>query len=196
MSDIHGLEELVSAVRILETERCRLRPPSDEDRENVWTAAHHPSDITKGMLWDPPEKKEVIDEWTKNSLKSWEQGDNLQWTITDKETEEFLGRIVIRKQENKDNVWYIGFWAHPDKQGKGYTTEAAKAVVDAAFQILGVQSIISSHATWNKGSGNVLLKVGMKYTGHNPAGFKKHGEDVPEEEYELTRTDWQKTKMQ
>jgi hypothetical protein len=52
------LKERAQEVRILETERLRLRPPQREDRDAVWSAAHHPSELTKGMLWDPPETME------------------------------------------------------------------------------------------------------------------------------------------
>lgn len=188
------LEEMANEIQVVETERLRLRLPTIEDRESVWTAAHHESDLTKGMLWDPPETLEQVDEWTQNSLLGWERGDSLTWTIEGKESQEFLGRLVIRKQENKDNVWYLGFWIHPHHQGKGYVTEAAQAAVDAAFEHMNMNTIISSHADWNTGSGKVLVKIGMRHMGHNPAGFKKHGKDIPEEEYELTYDEWMKQK--
>lgn len=105
-----------------------------------------------------------------------------------------MGRIVIRKQKDAHDVWYIGFWMHPDQQGKGYVTEAAQAAVDAAFGRIRMNAIVSSHADWNVGSGKVLQKIGMRRTGYNPAGFTKHGKDVPEEEYELTYDEWSKRK--
>ncbi|MDB4979051.1 MAG: hypothetical protein JWM56_1237 [Candidatus Peribacteria bacterium] len=183
-------DEMAQEIRILETERCFLRPPSVDDHDEVWTAAHHEANITKGMLWDPPKTKEEMNDWTERSVSGWKQGNNLSWTIENKNTKEFLGRIVIRQQENMKNTWYMGYWIHPEQEGKGYTTEAAKAVRDAGFKIMKIDTLISSHADWNIGSGRVLAKIGMRHTGHNPKGFIKHGKNVPEEEYKMTYDEW------
>lgn len=183
-------ETIVSGMQMIETDRLRLRLPQPKDREGVWSAAHHEADITKGMMWDPPETMDEIDQWTLNALDGWKRGDSLTWTIEQKATQEFIGRIVMRKQQEKGNVWYIGFWIHPHHQRKGYVTEAVAAVIDAGFTRIHMNAIVSSHADWNTGSAKALLKIGMRHTGHNPAGFQKHGKDVPEEEYELTYDEW------
>ncbi len=186
------LEEMAGEIQVIETKRLRLRLPKMEDRDGVWSAAHHASDMTKGLSWDPPTSMEELDKFTKESLEGWKRGDSLVWTIEDKETHAFFGRVVIRKQEKKDDVWYIGYWIHPDHQGNGYITEAAQAAVDAAFDHIHMNAIISSHATWNTISGRVLSKIGMRHTGGNPMGFMKKGEYVSEEEYELTYDEWKK----
>ncbi len=49
--------------------------------------------------------------------------------------------------------------------GKGYATEAAKAVIDHAFQAVGLHRICASHHVDNVASGNVLQKIGMTYEG-------------------------------
>lgn len=180
------------ALRTLETERLRLRMPVFEDRDGVWSAAHHPADITKGMQWDPPTTKEEPDEFTRIALEGWEKGDHFVWSIDDKDTGAFLGRVAILKRKDKGFRWYIGYWLHPDHHGKGLMTEACAAAIDAVFTHLPVDSIISSHASWNEASGKVLRKIGMRHVGHDPEGFHKHGKNYPEEQYELTREEWEK----
>ncbi len=186
------LKDVAQHMRLIETERLRLREPRLEDRDGVWSAAHHPANITKGMQWDPPTTKEEPDVFTKKALDGWEDGDHLVWTIEDKSTKEFLGRFALLKREDKNDRWYIGYWLHPNHHGKGYLTEAAQAAVDAAFEHMRIDSIISSHASWNVASGRVMQKIGMRHVGHDPKGFHKHGEDHPEEQYELTREEWER----
>lgn len=186
--------ETVHDMEILETNRLRLRKPDFGDREAVWSAAHHEANITKGMLWDPPQTMEELDGFTRDSLDGWTRGDSLVWTIEEKDTHEFLGRIALRKKEEK-RAWYVGFWIHPHHHGRGFVTEAARAVIAAAFERLHAPAIVSSHAEWNVASGKVMAKLGMRRVGHNPVGFVKHGKSVPEEEYELTYDEWMRTKL-
>lgn len=52
--------------------------------------------------------------------------------------------------------------------------------------------LTTEHASWNEGSGKVLLNVGFIHIGHLPCGFIKHGKEIPEEEYALKREEWNK----
>lgn len=175
----------------LKTERCSLRCVAPEDAECVWSASRTPG-FTEGMLWDPPEKKEESVQNIYTSIENWKKGVDYAFSIILTDTEERIGRIGIRvRPEEGDSVWNIGYWIHPDFQGKGYATEATIAVIDWGFGLLGAKSINSNHATWNEASGRVLQKSGFRYNGHLDCGFVKHGKEVPEECYEITREEWE-----
>jgi RimJ/RimL family protein N-acetyltransferase len=55
----------------------------------------------------------------------------------------------------------IGYIVHPDHQGRGYATEAAAALVDHAFDELGLHRVIGTVEPRNAGSTRVLELVGM-----------------------------------
>ncbi len=170
---------------ILTTERCRLRPIDATDAEYVWSASRHPG-FTDGMLWNPPETMEEIHTWTERTLARW--GEEYAWTI-ETLSEEFLGRISLRKTEESD-VWNIGYWLHPTVWGKGYMTEALTEVVRFGFEDVHAHSITSAHASWNEKSGKVLRRAGFKRVGSTDCGFMKNGKPVPEDNYRITREEF------
>ena len=59
-------------------------------------------------------------------------------------------------------------------------TEAAQAVVDFGFSVLGARAIEARHATWNHPSRRVLERIGMIQMEYIAHGFQKHGAWVPE----------------
>jgi RimJ/RimL family protein N-acetyltransferase len=64
----------------------------------------------------------------------------------------------------RNGVAELGYWIARPYWGKGYATEAARAVVNAA-RALGHKRLIAGHFADNPASGNVLRKVGFRATG-------------------------------
>ena len=64
-----------------------------------------------------------------------------------------------------DEVPALGYWLARDHWGKGYATEAGRAVVALADESLRLPRLLSSHATDNPASGKVLRKLGFRPTG-------------------------------
>jgi len=63
-----------------------------------------------------------------------------------------------------DNRLELGYWIARPYWGRGYATEAAKAVLEIA-RMLGHQQIVAGHYLDNPASGKVLRKVGFVPTG-------------------------------
>jgi RimJ/RimL family protein N-acetyltransferase len=59
----------------------------------------------------------------------------------------------------------LGYWITPDAWGRGYATEAGKAVVSIARHALGLKRLHSGHFVDNPASGRVLQKLGFRATG-------------------------------
>lgn len=60
-------------------------------------------------------------------------------------------------------LWYT---LHPAHWGQGYTTEAARAVVDFGFRQLGLHRVWADCDPANPGSWRVLEKLGLRREGH------------------------------
>ena len=175
---------------ILLTERCRLRRLSRDDAEHVWSAAHTPG-FTDGMTWEPPKDHQEMHAFTDEALQLWDKGEKYVWTIEEKDSGFFVGRMEVAKaKELPGNVWGLGYWIHPLQQGKGYATETAKEAVRFAFEQLGAQAIVSSHADWNEASGKVMRKIGMKHMGFSEGRVVKNGKPVRSAEFWLDQEDW------
>lgn len=59
----------------------------------------------------------------------------------------------------------IGYWLTPDAWGRGYATEAGRAMLDIARYALGQRRLVSGHFIDNPASGRVLRKLGFTPTG-------------------------------
>ncbi|WP_174292828.1 GNAT family N-acetyltransferase [Sphingomonas bacterium] len=59
----------------------------------------------------------------------------------------------------------IGYWLTPDAWGRGYATEAARAVLGHAHDALGIRRVLGGHYADNPASGRVLGKLGFVMTG-------------------------------
>lgn len=65
---------------------------------------------------------------------------------------------------------HIFYSLHPDFRGRGYATQAARAVLDYAFRTVGVPFVNGGCAPENRASYRVMEKTGMK-----PDGFAEDG---------------------
>lgn len=61
--------------------------------------------------------------------------------------------------------WELGYWLTPDAWGRGFATEAARAVLDIARHTLGLRRVLARHHVDNPASGKVMRKLGMTETG-------------------------------
>lgn len=61
--------------------------------------------------------------------------------------------------------WELGYWLTPQAWGRGYATEAGRAVLDIARHALGRGRIAARHFVDNPASGRVLRKLGFIETG-------------------------------
>jgi RimJ/RimL family protein N-acetyltransferase len=74
----------------------------------------------------------------------------------------------------------IGYWIARAHWGKGYATEAARAVVKLAKHSLRYPRLVSGHFTHNPRSGAVLRKIGFKPTGQvEQRECRARGEKLP-----------------
>lgn len=174
---------------VLLTARCRLRCVSEADIPHVFAATRYRG-FNDGMIWDAPSSVEELQEPLRKNLAAWAAGTAFTFTIESKSERTLLGRIVLR-QASEDGVWSIGYWTHPEHQGKGYMSEAAAAVVDLGFRQLGARRVEAGHAVWNTKSERVLKKLGMKFIRHIPEGFKKQGQWVEENLLAIEKAEWE-----
>jgi ribosomal-protein-alanine N-acetyltransferase len=57
----------------------------------------------------------------------------------------------------------IGWSIHPDRWGEGLATELARASVQTAFDVLGLDGVIAYTANDNIASWRVMEKAGMEF---------------------------------
>jgi ribosomal-protein-alanine N-acetyltransferase len=173
---------------VILTERCRLRLPAEEDIPTVFSATRHPG-FNDGMAWEAPASPGELRAPLERSLGQWDKGDAYAFSIDDRESGVFMGRISIRMTD-RPGEWHIGYWLHPAFQGRGLMREAAAAVLRFGFEELSAAQVRSCYATWNVRSGAVLAWIGMGGARLVPEGLLKGGRWIPEFEVSIARGRW------
>lgn len=94
------------------------------------------------------------------------------WPIFELTSSELIGCCGLRPYAN--NEYEIGFHLRPKFWGKGYATEAANAVINYAFEVMGAESLYAGHNPNNTVSKKLLRKLGFSYMGdefYEPTGL-------------------------
>ncbi|MEZ5937281.1 MAG: GNAT family N-acetyltransferase [Hyphomonadaceae bacterium] len=89
---------------------------------------------------------------------------------------------VVRSKEHSD-VFEIGYWFGRPYWGKGYATEAGRALMDWARRELGARTFTAGHFADNPASGAVLRKLGFIYTHQIPFFGLARGGVSPSDRY-------------
>lgn len=93
-------------------------------------------------------------------------GESVQWAITVKGEDHYLGIIGFWRLEKAHHYAELGYILARDQWGKGYTSEAIAAVVEFGFRTLGFHRIQAITRPENEVSVRVLEKNGFVLEGH------------------------------
>ncbi len=84
----------------------------------------------------------------------------------------------------------IGYWLGVKHWGKGYATEAVRAVIDHAFADLGHAALQSAARVTNPASRRVLEKCGFQWTGVGLHRIRALSSSAPIDRFRLDRGLW------
>jgi RimJ/RimL family protein N-acetyltransferase len=88
-------------------------------------------------------------------------------------------------------TYEIGWVVRTDQQARGYATEAARALLDHAFESLGLHRVIASCHAENAASRRVMEKLGMRREAHfRKCGLGGDGEWFDEYLYAVLAEEW------
>jgi RimJ/RimL family protein N-acetyltransferase len=85
-----------------------------------------------------------------------------RWAVFLKSNDEFIGWCGVKYIE-KEKAYTLGYRFFHKHWGKGYATEAAKASLDYATNILNIKGILAKAMSLNTASIHVMKKLGMAY---------------------------------
>lgn len=90
-----------------------------------------------------------------------------RWAVILKETNEFLGwsgiKFITNEINNHKDFYEIGYRFIEKHWGKGYATEAGKAFIDYAFNVMKVDALYAYADAGNENSRKILEKLGLRY---------------------------------
>jgi RimJ/RimL family protein N-acetyltransferase len=84
----------------------------------------------------------------------------------------------------------LGYWLGVPYWGRGFATEAARAVVDHVFGTLGYERLAAGARVSNPASRRVLEKCGFQWSGAKLLRIRSLGSSVPIDRFRLDRGLW------
>ena len=116
-------------------------------------------------------------------------GDALVLAATTKAKGRPLVGIVSAQVEEASEV-ELGYTIEPAYAGRGYATEAVKAVVDAVFNLTEARALVANSRTINPASRRVLEKCGFVHTGTGLKDLPARGGRHPVDFFRRDRREW------
>lgn len=108
------------------------------------------------------------------------------WPVFVLDNDRFIGCCGLRPYKPEESILELGVHLCSDQWGKGYASEAARTVMNYAFNKLGVEALFAGHNPNNLVSMHLLNKLRFRYT-HNeyydPTGLMHPSYRINAEEF-------------
>ncbi len=180
-------------MKTLTTERLILTPwqVTMEDAEGLYAYAKHP-EVGPNAGWAPHESVEQSLEIIRDLFAP-----SMSWAIREKDGT-IVGHISLDDDKRREDVnsREMGYNLAFECWGKGYMTEAAKAVMDYGFEELGLVVMSICTGPDNKRSQRVIEKCGFKFEGIQRRAYHIYngtpeGFDRDNLVFSIIREEWQ-----
>ncbi|MBD2020963.1 GNAT family N-acetyltransferase [Leptolyngbya sp. FACHB-36] len=144
----------------LYTDRLRLRPYTLEDLDALhalWTDPH----VRRYLFDDNVVSKAWAAAAIDRALACFQQQGLGQWCVFLQETTDLIGFAGFSDVEESEQLQML-YGLHPDYWGRGFATEAVKAIVRYAFEAQRLQQIVANTDVANLASANVVQRAGFR----------------------------------
>jgi len=177
---------------VLATPRLRLRPVQEADADDLWPWVSDPA-LPRMMSWTAHTDRSETTGYLRAARAEFVAGAGVTWAI------EHAGRVVgtasLHELRRQLRAWRVdraelGYWIAPALLGNGLMTEAARAVVSAGFDAIGLHKITVGCIAENAGSRRVIEKLGFRPVGRLEDDVWRDGRWWSVLRYELTRAEW------
>jgi thioredoxin reductase/RimJ/RimL family protein N-acetyltransferase len=151
---------------LFETPRLRARRFTRDDLEAFVAYRRHP-DVERFQSWSDytvEQGRSLI-----ASLDGKQPGVPGEWfqiALEERSTGVLVGDVALRVDADEPHQAEIGFTLAPTQQGKGYATEAVRALLDHIFGTLGLHRVIAVTDAHNAPAATLLQRVGMRREAH------------------------------
>jgi ribosomal-protein-alanine N-acetyltransferase len=168
----------------LRTSRLLLRPPRLEDADAYFDIASDPEYAfygSRGSL----DREATARGLARIIAKPWPERPEFAIALEGR----VIGRIML-DVDRANLICSLGYGIARDSWGHGFATEAARAVVDYAFEGLGMDKVWARADPRNVASVRVLEKLGMQREGLFRGHVLIRGQRLDRVYYGLLREEW------
>ena len=173
----------------LVTARLRLRPFEEADAAPLF-ALHSDAHVLR--YWDSPpwESPERAQRFLATCRALAEEGSGARVAVEDLHDGTFLGWCSLTRWNPQFRSAALGYCYGSGAWGQGYATEAARALLGWAFEVLDLNRVQAETDTRNAGSARVLEKLGFVREGTLREDCVVNGDVSDSWVYGLLRREW------
>jgi RimJ/RimL family protein N-acetyltransferase len=164
------------------TRRLEIRPPRESDLDAV-VAGIGDFEVSKWLAKVPhPYARADAEWWLAHAIGQLRSGEGISLVVS------VAGRVIggVGIHGLPEGRPALGYWLARAEWGKGYGTEAARALAGHAFGRLGLDPLHASVFEGNTASLGVQLKLGFEITGRGTSYCLAQKAEVPNIETLLT----------
>ncbi len=161
---------------IIKTNRLLLRPPSIDNVDELY---HLMSDtkLTRFLTWESHTTLETTRTVVQSLIDAQKQDKGYHWCVCI--DNEIIGLVSLIDVRRKIRTWTfnraeLSYWIGSQYQGKGYATEASRAVLEFGLNNLNLHKIIVAHAAENIESKSICRKLNFIQYAHEHDAFQKN----------------------
>lgn len=176
---------------VIATERLRLEPleprhgAAVESYARLWEVARYTAEVPHPY---PPGGGIAYAEEIAHERR---HGGGFVWVAVEQAGGAVVGSIGLDLTDDRSGA-VLGYIFAPQVWGRGYATEAARAVIHTAFDRLVVDRVLSHAAVENRASCRVLARAGLRRIGNARFFAPARERWFIGELYRLTRSEWRR----
>jgi RimJ/RimL family protein N-acetyltransferase len=175
----------------LHTERLLLRPFVESDLEALH-AMQSDKDVVRYLYHDTRSIDEVRAALVRKIACMFVtgEGDGVSAAVILRDTGQFVADLSLWWVSEGHAQGELGFVVHPAHQRRGYATEAARPLLDFAFDTMGMHRVVGRAEARNLASARVLEKLGLRREAHLVENEWVKGEWQSELVYAVRAEEW------
>ena len=101
-----------------------------------------------------------------------------------------IGDVVLFFHSERHGGGEIGYAFHPDVAGQGFAAEACRAVLDLAYDDLGLHRVVANMDARNVASARLAARLGMRLEAHHVSSEMFKGEWADLMVYAMLAEEW------
>ena len=157
------------------TDRCVLRRIRAEDAAAMYESWAKYEAVCRYFPFDPAADEQSYRERVLHWVESYDSGLYFQWVIEQKADHALIGIINLGRVDEANALAETNYMLAPVCWGQGIMTEVLCAVLQYAFDEVGLNRVQAEVFDGNAASARVLEKCGMRFEASHGSGIISTG---------------------
>ena len=178
----------------LRTPRLALRGFSPDDVEGL-LMFHADPQAVRYVPFPPRDRASVaaVLERKRRGTVLRAEGDLLELAVTLADSGALIGDVLLALRSVESETLEVGYLFDPATGGRGYATEAVRALLDLAFGELGARRVVARVDARNIRSCALLERLGLRREAHFVENEWCKGELTSEVDYAVLAREWRRS---